>query len=102
MTHKTDLRYDLDTGEYRVKYSDSVEPFLREAKLDRDKEEAGMFRKDAPYRRIGTITFTEVLRIKAKHGVDLTNLRDKTERRKALQIIESEYPYLKTTNMRLA
>jgi hypothetical protein len=51
---------------------------------------------------VGSIPFTEVLRIKEKYGIDFTNLRDATERKKAFQILEHEYPYLKTTNMRLA
>ena len=100
--HKTKIRYDLDTGEYRARYSDPVDPFLTDAKRERDMEQAGMVRKDAQYRRVGSIPFTEVLRIKEKYGLDLTALRDRSERKRAMQIIESEYPYLKTTNMRLA
>jgi hypothetical protein len=100
--HKSKLRYDVDTGEYRVRYSDPVDPFLREAKLERDKEEAGLVNPNANYRRVGSIPFTEVLRIKEKYGIDFTNLRDKSERKRAFQILEQEYPHLKTTNMRLA
>jgi hypothetical protein len=97
----TNLRWDVDTKEFRVQYVDNIDPFLSEAKRARDREEAeGLHRHDG-YRRVGTIPMTEVMRIQDRYGIDLTNLRDKAERRLAFQIIERDYPYLKTTNQRI-
>jgi hypothetical protein len=99
--HKTRLRYDLDTKEFRVQYSDPIQPFLDDAKHARDREESLGTHRHQGLIRIGSLPMTEVLRIKEKWGIDMTALKDKAERRLAMQIIEREYPYLKTTNMRL-
>lgn len=101
--HHTRLRYDVETKEFRAQYSDPVDPFLDSAKRARDLEEfqgtAG--HGDHGYKRLCTLPMTEVLRIKDKYGIDMTNLRDKTERKRALRIVEQEYPHLKTTNQRI-
>jgi hypothetical protein len=98
---RTDLKYDVDTKEYRVRYSDSVDAFLRSNELARKKEAELGLKKDASYVFIGSVPMTVVMKIKAEHGIDLTNLRDKEERRKAFQIIQRDYPLLKGTNMRI-
>ena len=97
----TRLRYDKDTGEYRVRYSSPIEPFIAAAKKRREAEEHFGVKRDAQYRFVGSVPMTVVMEIKEKHGVDLMNLRDSTERRKAFRIIEQEYPLLKGTNMRI-
>ena len=99
--HKARLRYDVDTTEYRVQYSDPIQPFLDSAKHARDLEEHLGTHRHQGLRRVGTVPMTEVLRIKEKYHIDLTNLRDKSERKLAFQIIERDYPYLKTTNQRI-
>jgi hypothetical protein len=98
---RTHLKYDVDTGEARVQYATNIEPFMRNNELARMKERELGLRKDAPYIFIGSVPMTVVMEIKAKHGIDLTNLRDKSERRRAFQIIERDYPKLKGTNMRI-
>lgn len=97
----TKLRYDVETGEYRVQYQTPIEPFLAAAKLAREKEAHLGVKRDAQYRFVGSVPMTVVMEIKDKHGVDLMNLRDQNERRKAFRIIEQEYPLLKGTNMRI-
>lgn len=100
--HNTRIRWDKETKEFRAQYSDPVQPFLDDARRSRDLEaEAGGMRKTDGYQRVGTVPMTEVLRIKEKWGIDLTALRDKAERKLAFQIIEREYPHLKTTNSRI-
>lgn len=95
------LRWDSDSGEYRIQHYSDIETFKNVNEMHRRKEEELGIRKDAGFRFIGSIPFTVVMEIKEKHGIDLTNLRDKTERRKAFRIIERDYPLLKGTNMRI-
>lgn len=97
----TNLKYDVDTGEFRVQYSDNADAFIRHNELHRKKEAELGLKKDAQYIFIGSVPMTVVMQIKAKHGIDLTNMKDKSERKRAFQIIEKEYPALKGTNMRI-
>lgn len=98
---KTRLRWDKDTGEYRVQYIDDGNAFLRAAELARAKESELGIRRDAAMIPVGSIPMTKVMEIKEKYGIDLLNLRDRSERKRAFQIIEKNYPKLKTTNMRI-
>jgi len=97
----TNLKYNVDTGEFRVQYSDDAGAFIRANELARKKESEIGLRKDSQYIFIGSVPMTVVMQIKRDHGIDLTNLRDSAERRKAFRIIQQDYPALKGTNMRI-
>lgn len=98
---KTEIKYDVDTGEYRARYSDNADFFKRLNEEHRRKESELGLKKDAGMIFVGSVPLTVVMEIKAKHGIDLTNMRSPQERKRAFQIIQQDYPLLKGTNMRI-
>lgn len=98
---KVRARYDTETGEYRVQHSDNLDAFLRSNENARKKEAELGLRKDAGFIFVGSVPMTVVMKIKEEHGIDLTNLRSRLERKRAFRIIEQDYPKLKGTNMRI-
>jgi len=94
------LRYDVDTGEYRYQIVEDRAAMKRAAKLAREKEAAFGIKKDAGYVHLCGLSEGVCLAIKQKHGLDPANLR-KGEYKKLLQIVQSEYPQLLYTNMKV-
>lgn len=94
------LRYDVDTGEYRYQIVEDRAAMKKAAEVARHKEEAFGIRKDAGYVHICGLSEGVCLAIKQKYGLDPANLR-KGEYKRLLQIIQSDYPMLLYTNMKV-
>ena len=95
-------RYDVDTGEYRIRHSQPIEPFKKAAALRREMDDAGMLNRKKDIYRVASIPMVIVMKIKDEHHIDATNLRTQAEKAKLLAIIDSEYPELRTVSGRLS
>lgn len=94
-------RYDVDTGEYRIKYSQPRNPVKRVAKRARDKAEQRGIRKDAGLIRTAVIPPVVVIEIMDKYGINPQAPGSQENHRKLAQIIETHYPDLKTVPFRI-
>lgn len=90
--------YDFDEQSCKehIHYTQDVEPILDLTKIERNE---GL--SDARWRKKGMALYARIppviiLKLKYEHGVDIFK-RDHLA--KAFQLINSEYPHLKTTNM---
>jgi hypothetical protein len=87
---------DMYDGKIQLHYRQDVEPVLELAKAERNNglTDYGIKEDIWLYARIPPVV---ILELRFKHGVDIFK-RDHLK--KAFQLINSEYPYLKTTEKR--
>lgn len=100
----THIALDKDPGasktKYNVTYATDLGPHLAAAKLDREKE-LTLRAKKTEYKKVASIDFTLAMKIRAETGVDPLNLRTPADTRKYLQILQTQYPHLLTTNKKV-
>lgn len=89
---------DMYDGKLQVHYRQDVAPILDLAKAERndglaDKRVNG---KAPELRKYATIPPVIILEMRFKHGIDVF---DKDHQKRAFELINREYPYLKTTSM---
>lgn len=92
-------RIDVDTGELRFRLVQNVSPILAHAKSLRDIEGT----KDAAkteYQHVASLDMCTVMAIRDKYGIDAMNPKP-GEAKKLHQIVQREYPLLKTVNKRI-
>lgn len=82
---------------YHARYSVDPEPVLREAKLHRDLDAQYRNRK-SELRRYASLDMVTVMKLKHEYHIDVFNLRGNDGKR-LRQIIDRDFPLLKTTNM---
>lgn len=87
---------DVYDGHLQVHYRQDVEPVLDLAKTERINGIADKATKHADMHLYARIPPVVILEMKYKHGVDIFS-RDKGMMKKAVDLINREYPYLKTT-----
>lgn len=95
---------DSTYGDHRhqVHYRQDVEPILELTNYERINglcDTQDIKKKDVP-RLYARIPPTLILKLKYQHGLNVFS-SDPTERRKAFETIEREYPKVKTTDMKL-
>ena len=95
------LRWEKDTGEVRSQLSQPIQPFKDVAAAQREYEEQVGIHKNNEMRRVASLPIVVVMKIRDKHGIDPMNLRGEKEQKKLLQVIQSEYPHLMTTNQKI-
>lgn len=91
---------DMYEGHMQIHYEQDVEPIIDLAKKERinglaDKTVNGKHNEMRLYARIPTVVIYEM---RFKHGVDIFS-RDKDQMKRAVELINREYPHLKTTEM---
>jgi hypothetical protein len=89
---------DMYDGKLQVHYRQDVEPVLDLAKIERnyglaDKKVNGQSEDMRLYARIPAVT---ILELRFKHGIDVF---DKDHQKRLFQLINTEYPALKTTTL---
>ena len=92
-----DLNVDRDTFGYSI--TQDVGEVLENAKLDREKED--YFGGDKSYKKAFTIPDVVAIEIKQNHDIDVFDpafMHDSAQKAKLFAIVETEYPYLKSTN----
>lgn len=87
------------TGRLQIHYRQDVEPILELAKYERVNGIADKVGKEAKqdiylYARIPPVL---ILKLKYEHGIDIMS-NDKDAMRKAMVVIDRDYPYVKTTD----
>lgn len=88
---------DIDKGvKYHARYSVDPAPVLREAEIHRQLDADYRDRK-SEMRRYAALDMVTVMKLKHEYGIDVFNLQGQGKR--LLQIIDREFPMLKTTNM---
>jgi hypothetical protein len=101
----THITLDKDPGasktKYSVTYAADLGPHLAAAKLDREKELTLKANKRSEFKKVASIDFTLAMKIRAETGVDPLNLRTPADTRKYLQILQTQYPHLLTTNKKV-
>ena len=95
------LRWEKDTGEYRSRISQPIQPFVDAAAKRREYEETFGLKKNAEMVRVASLPYVVAMKIKQDHKIDPLNLHGEKEHQKLLQVIQSEYPHLMTTNKRI-
>lgn len=95
------VHYDSDTGQYMMRHSQDVNPYLKQAAARRRMCADGEVDLNAESRTVAVFPDTVVMEIKRKHGIDLLNIKGDTELKKLLFIIDSEYPALRMTDRKL-
>jgi hypothetical protein len=95
------LRWEKDTGEVRSRLSQPIDPFKKIAEEAREYEERVGIHKNNEMRRVASLPIVVVMKIKREHGIDAMNLHGEKEQKKLLQVIQSEYPHLMTTNQKV-
>lgn len=92
-------RVDLDTGELRFRLIQNVAPLLHHARQLRDIEGT----KDASkteYLKVASLDMCTVMAIRDKYGIDAMAPKP-GEAKKLHQIVQQDYPLLKTVNKRI-
>jgi len=85
---------------YEVRHSTPIDPLLKHAEFMRGKEEFARKVRNNEIEPMCALGPVEVMQIKSRHGIDVMNLKGNDG--EALKfIIETEFPYLKTTNKKL-
>lgn len=90
------FHYDEATGQRHVETVQDVEPFIELCKTLRNDEEyskRGIKNEMWHYAKIPMVVEDKIRR---EHGIDI-NMMDQDKFFKFMQIIETDYPYLKTT-----
>lgn len=82
---------------WHARYSVDPTPVLREAEIHRQLDADYRDRK-SEMRRYAVLDMVTVMRIKGEYGIDVFNLRGNDGKR-LRQIIDRDFPLLKTTNM---
>lgn len=89
---------DVTRGvKYNVRYSVDPTPVLREAELHRQLDADYRDRK-SEMRRYAVLDMVTVMKLKSEYGIDVFNLRGNDGKR-LRQVIDRDFPKLKTTNM---
>lgn len=86
--------YSHADDEYIVHIKQDVEPVLEYAKTQRN---SGINDKVGDFGHYAIIPAVTQMELIHKHGI---NIHDKYDEHRLLKIIETEYPHLKTTNLR--
>lgn len=98
LTHTTQYHhYDDATGKTTIETVQNIEPYLKEAKRLRDDEsytQQGIKNEMWHYAKIPN---TVIEQIQKNFGV---NVFEKGQEKEVLKILNTHYPYLKTTNGR--
>lgn len=102
----TGVSQDLDAtygdNKLQIHYKQDVEPVIELAKIERINglcDTAAQKKADVP-RLFARIPPTVILKLRHEYGLNIFS-NDKTERTRAFQTIEREFPHLKTTEMKL-
>lgn len=99
VTQELDATYG--DNRLQIHYKQDVEPILQIAKYERDHGLSDTKQaKKNDIRLFARIPPVVIMELKNKYGLDIFS-NDRTERNKAFQKIEQEYPHLKTTTMKL-
>lgn len=88
------LYEDMNDNHMQVHYRQDVEPLLEYTKLLRNEGATDSGIKN-DFWHYAQIPETVILEMRFKHGVDLFN---KDHEKRVFELINREYPYLKTTN----
>jgi len=83
---------------FKARYSVDARPFIEHAAEHRALDEAYRNRK-SELRRYARLDPVTCMKIRHEYGIDIYNLKP-GEGRRLMQIIDREFPMLKTTNMR--
>lgn len=89
-----------ESNRLQVHYRQDVEPILERAKLIRNEGWADVKVNGRPknfLRLYCTIPPVTIMELRNKYGVNFFN---RNHLKRAMYLIDTEYPYLKTTNMR--
>lgn len=92
--------YVNETGKVVTSYSQNITKLLEENKQKRNA--TGDWIKYDPkqnYHQVLDLSMTDVMRIKNDHGVDI--LAENVDWKYLFKLIETHYPYMKTTTARL-
>lgn len=81
---------------WHARYSVDPTPVLREAEIHRQLDADYRDRK-SEMRRYAALDMVTVMKLKHEYGIDVFNLQGQGKR--LLQIIDRDFPLLKTTNM---
>lgn len=87
-----ELVYRDDKG-FAIKQTQDVSDVLASCAAEREQST----KMGAEFKRVARVPVTVITEINEKHGINLMKCNP-DQRKKALQIIERDYPYLKTTN----
>ena len=94
-------RQGADKVSYGLRETVDVSPIIRNAEMYRRLDREQGVSRGSELRRVASLDFNTVRNIKAKYGIDATNIRDQSESKLLMSIIESEYPKMKTTEARI-
>lgn len=98
-----DIRIDKAKNgsvEYGIRHSVNVAPVLESTHNRRRMETELRRNKKNEYRHFADLDMVTCMNIREKYGIDPMNLRE-GEGKLLFQIVERDYPLLKTTNMRV-
>ena len=88
---------DMYDGKLQVHYREDVEPLIELAKHERINGLADTTaRKKEDMRLYARIPAVVIMELRFKHGIDIF---DKNDFKKAVEMFNREYPYLKCTDM---
>ena len=89
-----------DKIKFEIRHETPIGPLLQSAEHMRCKEEWLRKAKNSEMQPMCTLGPVEIMQIKDKHGIDVMNLKGNDGKALAF-IIETEFPYLKTTNKKI-
>jgi len=87
--------FDLATGNWEA--NQDVSQYLKNAQLDRDREQYFGKQNKSGFRKMATVPDIVAIKIKEDHGIDLhetTFMRDRDKMKKLKYILQTEYKHL--------